>query len=343
MHCLPIVYCILVFLGLIVCSISLSTDDFDFNELLLDDSVQPFLGAEDENDFWSTTTSDATLGNPCLATNDQDMNQEEDAMSLFSRADGGPQCLPPVNIGAETLQLFEAPFDTLNNFILPLNENTQAPDPPPPGESPPGALPPLRYPGLLPEGETGQFNREDLEKQGYRPYTGPMYYEKEKDTCEELTALYGSYPHEVCCDAHHVGYGAQSPSSRSILQRIDAQTIENQDIAVIYNCIRTFAKSSEILIRGLDTILSNMSFSSTAAIRTWACPAPYIRYRLCCNTYVSLSTTLLFTHVQLIHHRGLGFQLSNSIQLFRSECVLSRGAAIVISNHTWTFAWNGEK
>lgn len=233
MYSLPVVYSILVFLGRLVYSISLSTDDSDFNEFWFDDSVQPFLEAADEDDFLSTTTtttSDATLGNPCVAINDQDMN-------LFSRADGGPQCLPPVNIGAETLHLFEAPFDTLNNVILPLEENTQTPDP-----TPPDAVPPLRYPGLLPEGEEGQYDPGTLRMQGYQPYTGPMHYEQENNDCEELTAQYGSYPHEVCCDALHVGYEAQSPSSRSVLQRIDAQTVANQNIAVIYNCIHTFAK-----------------------------------------------------------------------------------------------------
>lgn len=339
MYCLPVVYSILVFLGRLVYSIPQSSDDFDLNELLFDDSVQPFLEAEDGNNFLSvtTTTSDVALGNPCVVTNDQNFDQAEDATNLFSRADGGPQCLPPVNIGAETLHLFEAPFDTLNNVILPLDENTQTPDPPPPD-----ALPPLRYPGLLPEGEKGDYDPETVRKQGYQRYTGPIHYEKEKDSCEELTAQYGSYPNEVCCDALYVGYGAQSPSSRSVLQGVDAQTIANQDIAVIYNCICTFAKCSEIL-QGLSTILSNMSFSSTVAVRNWACPVPYVRYRLCCNIYVSLSTTLFFTHVQLTHHRKIGLYLTDSIQLYRYECAISRAAAFVISNCTWTFAWNGEK
>lgn len=235
-------YSILIFLRLfVVYSLSLPTDDSDFNNFLFDDSLQPFLGGggrDDENGFLSmttTTTADATPGNnPCVAANGADTNQqeeeEEDTMNLFSRAadPGGPQCLPPVNIGAETLHLFESPLDTLNNILLPHSDNPPTPD----------ALPPLSYPGLLPDGETSTASQQSLDELGAQPYTG-LVEQNPSPACQELTAHLGSFPYDLCCDGKEVDYGWRSVELADRMLGLDRQTVANGVIRRTYDCIRT--------------------------------------------------------------------------------------------------------
>lgn len=230
-YSLPFYSSLVIFLGRLVLTISIlnPTDDLE-STLLLSDSTSPppsqFLA--DDNEFLSTTT-DASLPDSCDAAAAQDdLSSTQEGTNLFSRQTGA-QCLPPVNIGADTLQLFEAPLDSLESIIFPLKGETS--DDPPPAE----------FPGLLPGGEQGDLDLEKLESLGWQPYAGAVHFEApENSACPELTAHRGDFRLELCCNAMYVGYEAQSAAARSQMANIDAGTIANQDIAVIYNCICTF-------------------------------------------------------------------------------------------------------
>lgn len=224
MYYLPLVSSIVVLLLRLVLSFSIPIDDLESNALLYDDT-QPSLFLAEDNEF--LTTADEALLNPCAAAQD-DLSFTQEGTNLFSR-EVGAQCLPPVNIGAETLQLFEESFDSLESIILPLKRETSD-DPPPVG-----------FPGRLPDGEKGDVDLKTLENLGWQPYTGPVGFEApDNSNCEELTRHRGNFKLELCCNAMHVGYDTQNQYVRDIFAQIDAETIANQDFALVYNCIRTF-------------------------------------------------------------------------------------------------------
>lgn len=225
MYSLPLASSLVLFLGRLVLSSSIPIDNLDSNSLLFDNS-QPLTFLAGDNDF---LTADTTLSNPCATGQDDLSFTQEEGTTLFSR-DDHPQCLPPVNIGADALQLFESPLDSLANTLLPLK-----------GETPQNP-PPLKYPGLLPDGEIGgDHDSEDMENQGWQPYGGSVRIESSDDnSCPKLAAGRGNFNIELCCNAIYVGYGARSPLARDRIAQIDPVTVANQDIAVIFNCICTF-------------------------------------------------------------------------------------------------------
>ena len=224
MYSLPLVSSMFPLLGRLVISISLPTDDLDSDTLLFD-STQSSLFLSDDDDF--LTIADATVSNPCAAAQDDLSFMQDGGTNLYSR-DDHPQCLPPVNIGAEALQLFESPLDSLESNLLPLKGETPNDPPPPP------------YPGRLPDGVNNFITPKQVEDLGFQPFTGDVRIEAPDDsTCRELAAGRGNFNIEVCCNAMYVGYEVTSDYTRRIMEPIDAQTIANQDIAVIYNCICT--------------------------------------------------------------------------------------------------------
>ena len=201
-----------------VLTLSLPADDLNSDTLLFDTEPSPFL---DSNEL---LTTDAALSNPCAPQDDLSLTE---GTNLFSREEGA-QCLPPVNIGADASQLFDNPLDLLEKNILPLNGDENSDD-----------SSPFQYPGLLPGGDTGNYNAEDAEKQGWQPYTGPVHIQGSDDVnCRSLSAISGEYPYELCCDGLYLGYEAQSIWARTVLGQIDARTVANQDYAVIFRCIR---------------------------------------------------------------------------------------------------------
>ena len=235
MYSLPFIFSLVVFLGRFALSTAIPIDDLDFDTLLFD-STQPSLFLADNPDL--LTTADATLANPCAAAQDDLSLTQDTETNLFSR-DDHPQCLPPVNIGDEALHLFESPLDSLESTILPLKGET------------PNDLPPLSVPGRLPDGQQGFLNPKQLQDEGWQPYAGEVRIEiPENNNCEYLVRHRGNFKMEVCCNAMYVGYEANSGSARSILAGIDAETIANQDIAVIFNCICTFCFLRIFIPRG---------------------------------------------------------------------------------------------
>ena len=225
MYSLLLVSSMFLFLGRLVISISLPTDHLDSDTLLFDSTQSSLFLPDDDDDFW--TTADATLSNPCAAAQDDLSFTQAGGTNLYSR-DDHPQCLPPVNIGAEALQLFESPLDSLESTLLPLKGETPNDPPPPP------------YPGHLPDDEENYITPKQMEDLGWQTFTGTVRIEAPDDsTCKELAAGRENYNIEVCCNAMYVGYEVTSEYTRRVMEPIDAQTIENQDIAVIYDCICT--------------------------------------------------------------------------------------------------------
>ena len=234
---LLLVCCTAVFIReRLILSVSFSTDDLDSLPLLFDDSASSSLSLFNDDDEFSTTTTAATLPNSCAAVGflDDDLSLSQDETNLLSRRrdSSAAECLPPVNIGADTLQLFEAPWDSLENAVMPLKGQIPDDDPPPP---------PAGYPGLLSDGE-GDYNPEDLEEAGYRPYQGAVRVEvpPESSTCAGLTFLRGLFTWELCCDGAYYAREAASEFDREALKQVDWWTRWNQDAAVIKFCICTF-------------------------------------------------------------------------------------------------------
>ena len=224
MYFLPLVFSLVLFLGRLVLSLLIPTDDLDFDPLLFDSTQSsPFL--PEANDF---LTTDATLSNPCAAAQDDLSLTQDGETNLFSREDH-PQCLPPVSIGSDALHLFDSPLDSLERTLFPLNGET--PNNPPPTEP---------YPERLLGVEEGDRGEKKMENQGWQPYTGSVGVETPDDSaCKELTARLGTYNIELCCNAMSQSRDARGGLASSRMGQIDALTIANQDIAVIYECICT--------------------------------------------------------------------------------------------------------
>lgn len=224
MYFLPFISSLVLFLGRLVLSISIPTDDLDFDPLLFD-STQSSLFLSEANDF---LTTDATRSNPCAAAQDDLSFTQDGETNLISREDH-PQCLPPVRIGSDALQLFDSPLDSLERTLLPLNGVT------------PNNLPQTEpYSEPLPNGEEGDYSDKKMEDQGWQPYTGSVGLETPDDSaCKELTAGLGAYNIELCCNARYKSLDVRDGLASSRMGQIDALTIANQDIAVIYECICT--------------------------------------------------------------------------------------------------------
>ena len=210
-------------------SLSFSTDDLNPNPLLFD-TVEPssFL-AEEGNEILTTNAIPVTS---CAAAVSDDSSRTNEASNLFSRDDDGvAQCLPPVNIGADALQLFEDPLNLLeNNIILPLKKDETSDDPPPPNDS----FSP-RYPGILPNGVEGHLSDEEYEDLGFYPYTAPVRIEGVDDvSCKKWTADLGNFELELCCDDTYASIEAIGEAFKSRLRQVDARTIQNQDVEVIF-------------------------------------------------------------------------------------------------------------
>ena len=197
---------------------------------ILFDNTQPSLFLPEGDDFW-TTTDAAALSNPCVAEGEGESN-------LFSR-DDHPQCLPPVNIGDDALQLFESPLNFLEeNILLPFKRETPPIDP---NEEIPGPL--------LLNGAQGDWNPKVKIQEGWQPYTGGVRIEPTDDnTCQQLTADRGIYNVEVCCNWNYVGAVVESELDKSRIANIDARTIANQDIGVIRGCLCTTVFCSLIFV-----------------------------------------------------------------------------------------------
>lgn len=241
-YSLLLAFSIAVFIpGQHVFSISIWTDDLNSSPLLFDStSSSSFFNDDDE---FSTITTAGTLPNLCAADATPDgLSLTQDGTDIFSRRrrrDSGPECLPPVNIGADTLQLFDKPLDSLENIVVPLNEKDSDDS--------------FGYPGLLPDnGENGNANAGNLDDEEWQDYAGPVHYAPtpESETCRELTALQGNFPLELCCN--HWFAGVQAPRTAGTYfgreyDQLDDLTKANQDFAVLYSCVSTFLSNHEVV------------------------------------------------------------------------------------------------
>lgn len=160
--------------------VSFSTDDLNSDTILFDDT-QSSLFLPEDNEF--SIITDAGLPNPCVAVEDD----QEEKLNLFSR-DDHPQCLPPVEIGPDALQLFESPLNSLENILLPFQGETSTDS--------------NETPGLFLNGEQGDWDpRKQTQEDSWQPYTGGVRVEPTDDnTCRKLTADRGDYNAEVCCN-----------------------------------------------------------------------------------------------------------------------------------------------
>lgn len=219
-------------LGQFVFSISIPMDDVNSPSLFFDSTPSSSVFSDDD-EFSSTTTTTTTtaetLPNFCAAVADPDgLSYTQGDMNLFSRrSENGAACLPPVNIGAEALQLFERPLDLLENIVLPLKEQNS-------DDSSFG------YPGIFLPGDRGNLNIEDTEKSGWQPYTGEVRYDIPKSNdCKRLTAQRGNFDFELCCDNVYAELPFNQILSNAYRQ-VDAATRRNSDFAVVWDCVRTF-------------------------------------------------------------------------------------------------------
>lgn len=170
-----------------------------------------------EDDTFSTM--DTIVQNPCAPAQDDLSFTQEGETNLFSR-DDHPQCLPPVNIGADALPLFESPLNSLDNTLLPLNGETS---------------------NDLPDNKEGGYNAQQMEEQGWQPYGGSVGLVTSDDSaCKILTAGLGIYHIELCCNGKYQSGDGQDGLANSRMEQIDAVTIANQNIAVIHECICAF-------------------------------------------------------------------------------------------------------
>lgn len=141
---------LIVIISQVVLLCSFPTDNLDLFDTA---QTSPFV---DENEFLMTNAP-----NSCVTSNDLSLTDEtitdETTSNLFVRDDGPRECLPPVNIGADTKQLFEDPLNFLKDHILPSNDGETASDP----------IIPLKTPGQLPDNEIGEYDAEEMKKQGW--------------------------------------------------------------------------------------------------------------------------------------------------------------------------------
>lgn len=122
--------------------------------------------------------------------------------NLFVR--DSPECLPPVNIGADTLQLFEDPLTLLENLPLSTDDDFSGSGLPPPQS--PGPSDPIS-PGLLPKeqqdrlwtaDERRAFEKE-MAEQGWvdmPPVPRPV---RDIDPACDPEVLGGIYEEYLCC------------------------------------------------------------------------------------------------------------------------------------------------
>lgn len=210
---------------------SIPLDDLDSSTFLFDGTPSSSLFTDDD-DFLTTTTTTTTaetLPDLCAAdaaSNDLSFTQSDET-NLFSRSpENGAACLPPVNIGAESLQLFKDPLNLLENTLLPFKgQNSDDPS----GSS-----------GLPPSGESERrVNSENKNQQGWQPYTGGVKYDiPDSESCRELTAARGDYHVELCCDSAYAGPPTDGVV-RMRLRMADSTTRKNSDFAVGFQCVRT--------------------------------------------------------------------------------------------------------
>lgn len=225
MYFLPLGFLLMVgFRQQVVLSISIfNNDDLDSDSLLFDDNTtQPSSFWTEDNDLsTTTTTADATLSNPCVDAAQDDLSLAPEGPNLFSRENNlnpNPACLPPVNIGAEASQLFDDPLGLLEKNIYPWPQLPEEHDH-------------LKGPIIW---------KEDDENP--QPYKGPVFQGNVDDEspCRKWTLHKGNYDNELCCDDMYIGYTTRSQRSLGRMAQIDAETIANQEIAVIYRCECTF-------------------------------------------------------------------------------------------------------
>ncbi len=150
------------------------------NDDSLNAGISTLLWNDDDE---SSLVADATLQtSACVSQRDLAPSNEE-MRTLFGR--DGPQCLPPVNIGAEAFNLWKDPLTELER-LAPENEIH---DPPEPGFDPENPEPqiPLTSPlDPLDDEETDEdkFWRE-MDEQGWVPYEGDVYDAGETPPVEE--------------------------------------------------------------------------------------------------------------------------------------------------------------
>lgn len=311
-------------LGQPVYSMSLPSDDLDSLPVLFDDSTSSSSLFNDEDEF-STSRTAAIDFNSCGAVAaPDDLSLSPDETNLFSRReDNSAECLPPVNIGADTLQLFEAPLDSLENTILPFKG--QIPDDPSPGV----------YPGRLPDGERGNYDSEEIRKAGWQPYEGAVRQQvpPPSDDCERLTSFRGRFPWELCCDSRYYAVEPSDEPERDALAMVDAWTRRNEDVAIIFDCICMFSNNEEGVFRKSFQKKSdaNLALLPTVAIPNQACPYEKTVSRVCCNNYVGRMFSL-FVDNSLT--RELVLQRFNRSQLRRFDPRLSSTRAGVNTNRT---------
>lgn len=278
-----------------VFSISSPIDDLNSPSLLSDDTPSSSSLFTDDDKFSTTTpitTTAETLPNSCAAVDAPDdlSVTQQDETNLFSRSpETGPACLPPVNIGAEALQLFKNPLDSLENSLLPL-KGQHSDDPS------------FGYPGRLRPGERGNVNAEDMERQGWQDFAGEVQLDiPDSKDCRELTAARGDFKMELCCDNTYAGLPFNEALSNGYRQ-VDVGTRMNSDIAVIWDCFCKsfcpfFFKKKTPPLSGCFGIvlffpphnLSNAYLCSDPAVARpgYLCPAGYNYKRVCCSRYVS--------------------------------------------------------
>ena len=200
----------------LVLSLADSTDNSNALLSSFDTEPSPFL---DANQFWTADATPSCAGGPdqLSLTN---VNANAETSDLFSRDDPGAQCLPPVNIGAEALQLFESPLNTLENSILPLKDET----PLGPSSIPDQAIDDPDNPGWKLYRGPVHF----VDPLG--PETGPVYNKNfDNQNCALMTGSSLTFVYEVCCNSR-----LASPQP----------TLANDLVDVIADCIRTFVVQS---------------------------------------------------------------------------------------------------
>ena len=251
----------------------------------------------------------ATYDNLCAI---QEGSNPTNELDLFARgASDAAECLPPVNIGPESLQLFEDPLTMLQKLPLQTDD-----DPAGSGPSSPQSPEPKNpiYPGLLPKEQNGlpalDYDEflETMGKQGWVDLQDPAVEgnEDDDDACDP-GLLEGIYEYNLCCEGPAVERNrfadppdddmlAQLDQYNRLLTQFDRPEPPNHHPSGTwkYEAVAACFPSMCISMSGRTTSriwawISNLKFSSSTAVGL-TCPQ---EYHVCCQEYVSWTQTLL--------------------------------------------------
>ena len=79
-----------------------------------------------------------------------------------------------------------------------------------------------------------------MKQEGWQDFTGDVLFDiPDSKDCKELTAARGDFKVELCCDSTYAGFPFNAGLSY-VYGQVPVETRRNDDIAVVWDCIRRF-------------------------------------------------------------------------------------------------------